>query len=219
MIQHHLKNNSMHLHKCEQLALDIHKVFPLSDSVIEAISKTERELFVPQGFKHYAYKLDALPLSANQWISSPLTVAKMTEALQPQGADSVLEIGCGSGYQAAVLSQLFRRVFTIERIEKLLLEAKGKFSQLGMSNIHTRFDDGNNGWKSYAPYDRILFSASAPKPPIQLFSQLKEGGILVTPITHGDKQIITRFIKQGDEIHQEQLDECLFVPVLEGVQK
>ena len=219
MIRQHLKNNSLHLHKSEQLAQEINKVFPLSPLVIEAIGKTERELFVPQGFKHHAYKLDALPLSANQWISSPLTVAKMTEALSPEGADSVLEIGCGSGYQAAVLSQLFRRVFTIERIEKLLIEAKGRFSQLKLNNINTRFDDGNKGWKSYAPYDRILFSASAPKPPMHLFDQLKEGGILVTPITHGNRQIITRFIKQNGKITQEQLDECLFVPVVEGVQK
>jgi protein-L-isoaspartate(D-aspartate) O-methyltransferase len=219
MIRKHLKNNSLHLHKSEQLAAEINKVFPLSPLVQEAIGKTERELFVPQGFKHHAYKLDALPLSANQWISSPLTVAKMTEALSPEGADSVLEVGCGSGYQAAVLSQLFRRVFTIERIEKLLIEAKGKFSKLKINNIHTRFDDGNKGWKSYAPYDRILFSASAPKPPMHLFDQLNEGGILVTPITHGNKQIITRFIKKDGKITQEQLDECLFVPVLEGIQK
>jgi protein-L-isoaspartate(D-aspartate) O-methyltransferase len=219
MIRHHLKNNSLHLHKSEQLAAEINKVFPLSPLVQEAIGKTERELFVPQGFKHHAYKLDALPLSANQWISSPLTVAKMTEALQPQGADSVLEIGCGSGYQAAVLSQLFRRVFTIERIEKLLIEAKSRFSQLRLNNINTRFDDGNKGWKSYAPYDRILFSASAPKPPMHLFDQLKEGGILVAPITHGNRQVITRFIKEGNQIKQEQLDDCLFVPVLEGIQK
>ncbi len=219
MIRQHLKNNSLHLHKSEQLASEINKVFPLSPLVQEAIGKTERELFVPQGFKHHAYKLDALPLSANQWISSPLTVAKMTEALSPEGADSVLEIGCGSGYQAAVLSQLFRRVFTIERIEKLLIEAKGRFAKLRLNNINTRFDDGNKGWKSYAPYDRILFSASAPQPPMHLFDQLKEGGILVTPITHGNKQIITRFIKQNGKITQEQLDECLFVPVLEGVQK
>jgi len=219
MIQKHLKNNSLHLHKSEQLAEDINRVFPLSPIVKEAIGKTERELFVPTGFKHHAYKLDALPLSANQWISSPLTVAKMTEALSVEGADSVLEIGCGSGYQAAVLSQLFRRVFTIERIEKLLLEAKGKFSQLKLNNINTRFDDGNRGWKAYAPYDRILFSASAPAAPMHLFDQLKEGGILVTPITHGNKQIITRFIKEGNKIKQEQLDECLFVPVIEGVQK
>ncbi len=219
MIRHHLKNNSLHLHKSQQLAEEINKVFPLSDLVKEAIGKTEREIFVPQGFTHLAYKLEALPLAANQWISSPLTVAKMTEALKPQGADSVLEIGCGSGYQAAVLSNLFRRVFTIERIEKLLIEAKGRFAKLNLTNIHTRFDDGNRGWRSYAPYDRILFSASAPKPPMHLFDQLKEGGILVAPIEHGGKQIITRFYKKDGKITMEQLESCLFVPVIEGVQR
>ncbi len=219
MIRKHLKNNSLNIHKSEQLAEEINKVFPLSPIVKEAIGKTEREIFVPKGFKMMAYKLEALPLSANQWISSPLTVAKMSEALKPDGADSVLEIGCGSGYQAAVLSNLFRRVFTIERIEKLLIEAKARFKELNLTNIHTRFDDGNRGWRSYAPYDRILFSASAPKPPVHLFDQLKDGGILVAPIDQGGKQIITRFYKEGQNIRVEQLEECLFVPVLEGVQK
>ncbi|MCH9814667.1 MAG: protein-L-isoaspartate(D-aspartate) O-methyltransferase [Epsilonproteobacteria bacterium] len=219
MIQKHLQNDSLHLHKCEQLAQEINHVFPLSNNVINAIGKTQREIFVPRGFKHHAYKLDALPLSANQWISSPLTVAKMSEALQADNVDSVLEVGCGSGYQAAVLSKMFRRVFTIERIEKLLLEAREVFKQLGLSNIHTRFDDGNRGWKAYAPYDRILFSASAKEPPMHLFDQLKDGGILVAPIEENGKQIITRFIKNGMKIKVERLEECLFVPVKEGVQK
>lgn len=219
MIQKHLQNNSLHLHKCEQMAEEINRIFPLSQNVIDAISQTQREIFVPRGFKHHAYKLDALPLSANQWISSPMTVAKMSEALNAGGADSVLEIGCGSGYQAAVLSKMFRRVFTIERIEPLLNEAKACFRSLNLTNIHTRFDDGNRGWKSYAPYDRILFSASAPEPPMHLFDQLKDGGILVAPIDENGKQIITRFIKNGMKIKVERLDSCLFVPVVEGVQK
>jgi len=219
MIQKHFQNDSLHLHKCEQLAQEINKIFPISENVIDAISKTQREIFVPRGFKHHAYKLDALPLSANQWISSPMTVAKMSEALNANGADSVLEIGCGSGYQAAVLSKMFRRVFTIERIEPLLNEAKKCFKTLNIKNIHTRFDDGNRGWKSYAPYDRILFSASAPEPPMHLFDQLKDGGILVAPIDENGKQVITRFIKNGMKIKVERLSECLFVPVVEGVQK
>ncbi len=219
MIQRHIQNDSLHLHKCEQMALEINRIFPLSSNVKEAISKTEREIFVPRGFKHHAYKLDALPLSANQWISSPMTVAKMSEALNANGTDSVLEIGCGSGYQAAVLSKMFRRVFTIERIEPLLNEAKECFRNLSLTNIHTRFDDGNRGWKSYAPYDRILFSASAPEPPMHLFDQLKDGGILVAPIDENGQQIITRFIKNGRKIKVERLDSCLFVPVIEGVQK
>jgi protein-L-isoaspartate(D-aspartate) O-methyltransferase len=219
MIRRHFQNGTIDMHKCEELAREINAVFPLSPEVKQAIAQTQREIFVPTGFKHHAYKLDALPLSANQWISSPLTVAKMTEALSPKGADSVLEIGCGSGYQAAILSKLFRRVFTIERIEKLLIEAKERFDKLAIKNINTRFDDGNRGWRTYAPYDRILFSASAKEPPIHLFDQLADGGILVAPIEENGKQVITRFVKNGNKIKVQKLESCLFVPVKSGVER
>ena len=201
------------------MADEIEKIFPLSLEVKEAIAKTNREAFVAIGFKHSAYKLDALPIGAAQFISSPLTVAKMTEYLFPRGADRVLEVGCGSGYQAAVLAQLFRGVFTIERIEPLMLKAKKRFKNLGIHNIHTRTDDGQNGWVSYAPYDRILFSATAKEIPQKLFEQLADGGILVAPVEKNGKQVITRFIKNGDLIEEEELEDCDFVPVLDGVQK
>ncbi len=201
------------------MADEIEKIFPLSPEIKEAIAKTYREAFVPAGFKHSAYKLDALPIGAAQYISSPLTVAKMTEYLFPRGADRVLEVGCGSGYQAAVLSHLFRGVFTIERIEPLILEAKQRFRHLSINNIHTRTDDGQNGWVSYAPYDRILFSATAKQIPKKLFEQLADGGILVAPIEKNGKQVITRFIKNGDRIEEEELEDCDFVPILDGVQK
>lgn len=205
--------------KTAKLAEDCHKIFSLSDNVKNAIAKTNREEFVPSGFKHNAYKLDALPMGSAQWISSPLTVAKMTEYLKPKGADRVLEIGCGSGYQAAVLSHLFRGVFTIERIEPLILEAKLRFRKLGVSNIHTRLDDGQNGWIQYAPYDRILFSATANEVPVKIFEQLCDGGILVAPMQVGSKQIITRFKKTGTTLQKEELEECDFVPILNGIQK
>ena len=202
--------------KHKKMADEIAKICPMSLNVYEAFCQSERELFVPQGMSLHAYKLDALPLAANQWISSPLTVAKMTEALNPKGADSVLEIGCGSGYQALILSKIIRRVFTIERIERLLKEARERFKILGITNIHTRFDDGQNGWREFAPYDRILFSASTPEVPQKLFEQLKVGGILVAPIEKGDKQIITRFIKTEEGIRKETIGDCLFVPVKDG---
>ena len=205
--------------KTARMADEIEKIFPISDIVKEAIAKTDRESFVSTGFKHSAYKLDALPIGAAQYISSPLTVAKMTEYLFPRGADRVLEVGCGSGYQAAVLSHLFRGVFTIERIEQLILEAKKRFRELGINNVHTRTDDGQNGWISYAPYDRILFSATAKEIPAKLFEQLAEDGILVAPIQKGNRQVITRYIKRGDRIESEELEDCDFVPVLDGVQK
>jgi protein-L-isoaspartate(D-aspartate) O-methyltransferase len=206
--------------KTAKLAEECDKSFGgLSPEVKEAIAKTDREAFVPMGFRHQAYKLDALPIGADQYISSPLTVAKMTEYLFPRGADRVLEIGCGSGYQAAVLSHLFRGVFTIERIESLILEAKKRFRMLGINNVHTRTDDGQKGWIQYAPYDRILFSATAKSIPPKLFEQLAEGGILVAPIEKDGKQVITRFIKEGESILEEELEDCDFVPVLDGVVK
>ena len=205
--------------KTARLAQECAARFPLSDEVKNAIASTNREAFVPAGFRHNAYKLDALPIGSDQYISSPLTVAKMTEYLFPRGADRVLEVGCGSGYQAAVLSHLFRGVFTIERIEPLILEAKKRFRALGINNIHTRTDDGQNGWVAYAPYDRILFSATAKEIPNKLFEQLADGGILVAPLQKGNKQVITRFIKSGGRIEEEELEDCDFVPILDGVVK
>jgi len=205
--------------KTARLADECDKKFPISDDVKKAIASTNREAFVPSGFKHNAYKLDALPIGAAQYISSPLTVAKMTHYLEPKGADRVLEVGCGSGYQAAVLSNLFRGVFTIERIESLIIQAKSRFRELKISNIHTRTDDGQNGWIQYAPYDRILFSATAKKIPQKLFDQLADGGILVAPVEKNGEQIITRFTKNGSHISSKELEECDFVPILDGVQK
>jgi protein-L-isoaspartate(D-aspartate) O-methyltransferase len=199
------------------MADEINKKFVLRPVIKNALIQTNREAFVPLAMRHNAYRLDALPIGAQQYISSPLTVAKMTQYLSPEGCDSVLEIGCGSGYQAAVLSHLFRRVFTIERIESLLLEAKDRFRQLKLGNIHTRTDDGQNGWEQYAPFERILFSASARAIPQKLLDQLKEGGILIAPIEKGNQQVITRFTKRGTKIMEEPLEICDFVPILDGV--
>lgn len=204
------------LQKCQNLADEIDKLFPLEEHVKRAIALTPREIFVPVGFKHHAYKLDALPMSANQWISSPLTVAKMTQFLEPYGADSVLEIGCGSGYQAAVLSKIVRRVFTIERIEKLAGEARKRFRELDISNVNVRYSDGILGWREFAPYDRILFSASIKEIPSHIFEQLNDNGILVAPIEKESAQIITKFVKRGSLIKKEELDKCLFVPTKKG---
>ncbi|MDD5358713.1 MAG: protein-L-isoaspartate(D-aspartate) O-methyltransferase [Sulfurovaceae bacterium] len=202
----------------QRMIEEIEKGFKLDDKVKNAIMSVDREIFVPQVFKHLAYQLDALPLSDNQWISSPLTVAKMTQYLEVDGVDSVLEIGCGSGYQAAILSKMCRRIFTIERINDLLREAKNRFSQLEIQNIFTRFDDGQLGWKDYAPYDRILFSATAQKIPNILFDQLAEGGIMVAPLQEGSLQILTRFYKINGKITSEAIEQCLFVPIIDGRQ-
>ena len=204
--------------KLENFADDIASEVALTPAIYRAFATIDREIFVPKGFKHWAYRLDALPIKANQWISSPLTVAKMTVYLEPEGADNVLEIGCGSGYQAAILSQLFRRVFTIERIDALLKEARERFKKLDIHNIHTRLDDGQRGWRQYAPYDRILFSASTPAVPETLFEQLAEGGLLVAPIERNGEQIITRFRKKEGVVTEEVKESCLFVPVKDGIE-
>ena len=199
-----------------QMVEEIEKNFHLDSHVKEAFLQIDRELFVPKGFGFIAFKLDALPMQKEQWISSPLTVAKMTQNLELQNVDSVLEIGCGSGYQAAILSKLTHRVFTIERIDELLKEAKERFKIAKLNNIFTRFDDGQRGWKAYAPYERILLSATAKKIPDALFDQLAEGGILIAPIETNGLQIITRYHKKNGKISSQAIEPCLFVPILDG---
>ena len=202
--------------KQRQMVEKIDENFELYPYVKEAFLKVNRELFVPKGFGLMAFKLDALPMQKEQWISSPLTVAKMTQHLELQGVDSILEVGCGSGYQAAILSKICRRVFTIERIDELLKDAKERFKKARLNNIFTRFDDGQRGWKEYAPYERILFSATAKKIPKALFDQLAEGGILIAPIETDGLQIITRFYKKNGKITSEAIEPCLFVPIVDG---
>lgn len=224
----------MHKIKGHLMCNEIAKHFPLQDKIRDALESVDREMFVPDFSKHLAYSLDPLPMEAAQWVSSPLTVAKMTQYLTP--GDSVLEIGCGSGYQAMVLAQIFRRVFSIERIEPLLAEARKRIRSMGVSNIHTKFGDGQQGWAEYAPYDRILFSACVEKEiPQAIIDQLEEGGVLVAPIQEATaaqnilslsgtkttqkqvKQYITRFTKRNGILsNKEILEECLFVPVVDG---
>lgn len=203
--------------KCINMADEIGNIVALTPTLYKALCDTPREIFAP--VTRHAYSLDAQPIGGNQWISSPLTVIKMTLALDAENIDNALEIGCGSGYQAAILSHLAHRVFTVERIEKLATEAKKRFKALKIHNVHVRFDDGNVGWKSYAPYDRILLSAAARQVPQTLFNQLKNGGILVAPIKKDGKQFIVKFKKDAcGKITQKMLEECLFVPLLDGIE-
>lgn len=200
---------------------EISKIFPLQKEVKDAIASVERERFVPVAMRLHAYSLNPLPIQENQWISSPLTVAKMTQYLMPKGADSVLEIGCGSGYQAMVLSKIIRRVFSIERIEKILMEAQNRIKQCGTYNINTKLDDGQRGWSAYAPYDRILFSACAEEIPLSIVEQLSDHGVLVAPMFEGPKrQVIKRFRKTNGRLDDgEILEECSFVSILDGISR
>lgn len=199
---------------------EIQERLPLSPRVVEAMSSVNREIFVPPAFAHLSYQINALPMVDSQWISSPLTVAQMTEYLAPNGGDSVLEIGCGSGYQAMVLSKMFRRVFSIERIDKLLCEAKDRFRALQVHNIFVKLDDGQRGWAEYAPFDAILFSACAREIPQAIINQLEDGGVIVAPMFEGGRQIIKRFRKSRGGLDKgESLGECLFVDVQNGIMR
>ena len=200
--------------KCLRLAEQIAGIINISKSVFDAIAATPRSAFVPS-IKD-AFSLDPQSIGGAQWISSPLTVAKMTEALRAQGCDNVLEIGCGSGYQAAVLSKIAHRVFSIERIESLASSAKARLKQLGFNNVFVRFDDGSIGWKSSAPFDRIILSCATASVPQALFDQLKDGGVLVAPVAKDSAQQITRYIKTAAGIESQVLDSCDFVPLLSG---
>ena len=182
----------------------------------KAFCEIDRKYFVPFGFENKAYEITPLPLANDSTISSPLTVAKMTIYLELDGVDSVLEIGCGSGYQAAILSKIVRRVFTIDRICKLVEIAKERFKKLNLYNINVKCDDGIRGWREFAPFDRILFSASTKEINPSLFDQLKDDGFILVPIEEENSQIITKFYKNGKK---EIIEKCEFVPIKKGIEK
>lgn len=203
--------------QCRDLAEKIADNVRIDATTYEAFRTISRSEFVPVPTK--AFDLNPHPIVGNQWISSPLTVAKMTMALELSGVDNILEIGCGSGYQAAILSKIVRRVFSVERIEKLVKEAREHFANLGITNINVKFDDGNYGWQKYAPYERILLSAATDEINSNLFNQLEVGGILVAPIQKENMQVIMKFKKLNDgSITQEVIEECNFVPLVNGTE-
>lgn len=154
--------------------------------VLEAIGKVKRELFVSSEMKRYAYDNTALPISGGQTISQPYTVAYMTELLEVRPADKILEIGTGSGYQAAVLCEMGAKVYSIERVHDLFENTAKRFESLPY-HITMKLDDGSTGWEQFAPYDRIIVTAGSPKIPKQLTLQLKNEGIMVIPV--GDKKL------------------------------
>ena len=184
-------------------------------NVLAAVEQTPRELFVPTSFQEEAYENTALPIKCGQTISQPLVVATMTEALEAGHRLRVLEIGTGSGYQTAVLTRLFRRVYTVERYADLLEAAQRRFDVLGLHTITTRLGDGAKGWPEQAPFDRILVTAGAEEIPPALLEQLADGGILVIPIgTAGERQYLERVRKNAGDIERENLDLVRFVPLV-----
>jgi protein-L-isoaspartate(D-aspartate) O-methyltransferase len=187
--------------------------------VIEVIRNLPRHHFIDQALHSRAYENDALPIGHGQTISQPWVVARMTEALLEFGVpQKVLEIGTGSGYQAAVLAALVPQVFTVERIEALLRQARRRFRQLGLTNLRSRYDDGKLGWPDEAPFDAIILTAAGDTIPTRILDQLSPTGVLVAPVGSPSRQTLIRMHGdgQGDFI-QEELGAVSFVPLLGGI--
>jgi len=187
-------------------------------AVLQAMERVDRGAFVRGHFAARAYEDMPLPISCGQTISQPSVVGLMTQALEIGPRDTVLEVGTGSGYQAAVLSQLARRVYTIDRFRSLTREAEGVFAELGLANITVLTADGSFGLPDQGPFDRILVTAAAEDPPGPLLAQLKVGGAMVVPVGQSDHvQRLIKVTRSGDGLHYEELLPVRFVPLIEGV--
>ena len=186
--------------------------------VLEAMESIDRAVFVHEKFLDQAWEDQALPIDCAQTISQPYIVGLMTQALDVQPRHRVLEIGTGSGYQAAILSKLARFVYSVERYRGLMLEAEARLKKLGCDNVFIRHGDGSKGWPEQAPFDRIMVTAAAPHEPTELIAQLKPGGIMVAPVGKAGSQFLHRYVaEEGGSFRRETLIEVRFVPLVEGV--
>lgn len=183
--------------------------------VIDAMLKVPRHLFVEEALASQAYQDAPLPIGEKQTISQPYMVAAMSEALMLDGSETVLEIGTGSGYQAAVLALLADRVFTLERLSSLARRARKVLDSCGLSKVNIRLADGTLGWQEMGPFDAIVVTAGAPEVPEEYLSQLAVGGRLVIPVGPRDSQVLMRITRTGEkEFKEERLLGCRFVPLI-----
>jgi protein-L-isoaspartate(D-aspartate) O-methyltransferase len=186
--------------------------------VLTAMEKIDRGLFVKGVFADRAYEDMPLPIACGQTISQPSVVGLMTQALQVQPRDKVLEVGTGSGYQAAVLAQLARRVYTVDRHRRLVTEARVLFDRLGLTNITALTADGSRGYPEQAPFDRILVTAAAEDPPGPLLAQMRVGGIMVVPVGQSDTvQSLIKVTRTETGYDYQELRPVRFVPLVEGI--
>ncbi len=186
--------------------------------VLEAMEKIDRGAFVTGVFSERAYEDMPLPISCGQTISQPSVVGIMTQALEVEPRHKVLEIGTGSGYQAAVLSQLARRVYTVDRHKRLVAQAQKVFDELGLTNITALAADGTRGFPEQAPFDRILITAAAEDPPGPLLAELRIGGIMVVPVGQSDTvQALIKVTRTESGFDYDELRQVRFVPLVEGM--
>ncbi|HDQ98707.1 MAG TPA: protein-L-isoaspartate(D-aspartate) O-methyltransferase [candidate division WOR-3 bacterium] len=187
--------------------------------VLAALRKVPRHEFVPEDFRHHAYEDRPLPIGQGQTISQPYMVAAMTEALLgpgPVSVGSVLEVGTGSGYQAAVLAELAARVHTVEIVPELSARARRTLARLGYRNVRLHTANGRVGWPVSAPYDRVMVTAGAETMPYRLVEQLGDGGRIVVPVGRGPTQSLVLGVKRGGRLVQRRLFDCVFVPFVRG---
>ncbi|MFB2733747.1 protein-L-isoaspartate(D-aspartate) O-methyltransferase [Shewanella mangrovisoli] len=184
-------------------------------AVLKAISHTPRELFLDNALAHKAYENTALPIGQGQTISQPYIVARMTELLLQHQPQKVLEVGTGSGYQAAILAQLVPELCTIERIKGLQIQARQRLKRLDLHNVSFKYGDGWQGWPNRSPFDGIMVTAAAAKVPEALLSQLAEGGVLIIPVGEETQQLM-RFTRRSDRFSSEAIETVKFVPLVNG---
>jgi len=191
-----------------------------NEKVLDVIGNTPRHLFVDEALASRAYEDTALPIGYNQTISQPYVVALMTDLVTRNNPHKVLEIGTGSGYQAAVLAPLVEKIYTVERIEPLASQARQRFRKLGIRNVRASYSDGTEGLPEFAPYDAIITTAAAETIPDALLEQLSpDGGRLIIPVGGRTCQTLTVVTRQGDAFEREDLDPVIFVPLLTGQTK
>jgi protein-L-isoaspartate(D-aspartate) O-methyltransferase len=189
-----------------------------NEKVLGAIRSTPRHEFVDEALASRAYEDTALPIGLGQTISQPWVVARMTEAVLDGGSpQKVLEVGTGSGYQAAILACLVPQVFTVERVEELLKLARRRFHKLGLNNVYTRYADGHLGWPSQAPFDGIVVTAAATHIPVELLEQLRVGALLVAPVERRGMQRLLAIRRTEEGYDEEDLGGVIFVPLLSGL--
>ena len=184
------------------------------EKVLEVIGRVPRELFVPPSSQHLAYENIPLPIDMGQTISQPLIVGVMTEALDLKGTEKVLEVGTGSGYQAAILAELARWVVSVERHEKLAEGARDVLALLGIKNVEVHLAEETLGWRGEAPYDAIIVTAGAPNVPQELLDQLDVGGRLVVPVGSPFEQDLIKVVKRKSGLVSTNLGPCRFVPLI-----